>query len=462
MMFDISEDTPTRLVMTLGTRNYHWTKCILDKSTGRARFERRMLIFPRRPIEVPIADVVATDPIVFRADHSVTYYLLLKLRSGKTYWLAGDSGEASVSVAAKIRGFLGLPESDPAANPVPRATRWMMKAVTGLGIIAVGMFVVAQAIRFFMLPACDSSTAVTTATELLQRNSSAPVSLSEARTTATAKGEARCQALLTVASDSATVGYQIFWRSWSPTVQMTGVVGTDKLDPARIAAIAAAAKDFMARAKDAHETGNPPRQSDPSVNTLLTTIFGVSDLAGKTLASADIQSAVNWFGTGDAVGTVYVLAGTGFDDIDKLPSTDAMQQRMQANVVRFADEFGRYVDFQVGVLGAIGQAVSSFKNNSLESDWDNSDIKTKTSEVHSILAQTMGSTLISLAYEGLSDDWRMARLAALTAVAPIAEKSLTPEETHGVRDQALKLVDYVRNPKVQDELRKLANMVAKE
>jgi hypothetical protein len=238
-------------------------------------------------------------------------------------------------------------------------------------------------------------------------------------------------------------------------------VGTDKLDPARMAAIDAAAGNFMARARDSHMTGNPPRQADPAVKPLLDTIFATSDLDGKTLAGSEIDAAIRWFNAGDTAGSVYVLAGTGFDDTEKLPPDEATRKRTRDNVVQFADEFGRYVDFQIRILGAIADAAWSAMNNSAPEDWEKSDIKGKVDDVRASLAQAMASDLISITYEGLRDGWRMDRLAVLAAVAPTASGFLTPEQARGVRAQALEVVAYLHNAQVQDEVRRLADLVAK-
>jgi hypothetical protein len=460
-MFDVSENTPTRLVMTLGARSSLWSKYILDKTAGRARFERRLLIFPRRPIDVPLSEIVAADPIVFGSAESVTYYVVVKLKSGKAYWLAGDSLAASIAAAGHIRRFLGLPEPASSADTVPRSARWMAKAATALAVIAVAVIVLGQAGRFLWLPGCDAHDSVQKASELWTQVLSNTVSLSDAKTVATGKTETRCQAVVTLGAATATVGYRLFWDGWTAKIQTTGIVGTDKLDPARMSAIDAAAANFMARAQDSHKTGNPPRQADPAVKPLLDTIFGTSDLDGKTLAGSEIDAAIRWFNAGETAGSVYVLAGTGFDDTEKLPADETARKRTRDNVVQFADEFGRYVDFQIRILGAIADATWSAMNNSAPEDWEKSDIKGKVDDIRTSLAQAMGSDLISITYEGLNDGWRMNRLAVLAAVARTASGFLTPEQARGVREQALEVVAYLHNAQVQDEVRRLADLVAK-
>jgi hypothetical protein len=458
-MFEVNENTPTRLVMTLGGRYSLWSKYILDKSSGQARFERRLLIFPRAPVEVPLAEIAAADPIVYGTDDSPTHYVVVKLKSGKAYWLAGDSAAASVAAADHIRRFLGLPE--PSANPVPRSARWMAKAATGIAVVALVVTVMAQAGRFIWLPDCDSSNAVQTASELVSGAVAKPLRVHDARTIASAKDELRCQGVVTADGESTTLGYRVFWQGWTPAVRLTGRVGTDRLDPARMAAIVAAAENFMARAKDSHRTGNPPRQSDPAVKPLLDAIFTTADLDGKLLAGSDINDAIRRFNIGDGVGSVYVLAGTGVDDSEKLPDDEATKKRTRDNVVRFADEFARYLDFQIRVLAAVANAAMSFMDNAAPQEWEQSDVKGKMDDIRAALAQTMGSDLIAITYEGLSDRWRMDRLAALAAAAPTASRFLSPEQARALRDQALQVVGYLHNAQVQETVRSLADAVAK-
>jgi hypothetical protein len=461
---DISEDMPSRLVMTLRSRNYLWTRYVLDKTSGRARLERRWLIFPRRAVEIALGDIVAADPIVFGTESATNYYVLLKLTSGKRYWCAGESQETSIAAAARIRAFLGLAEPGPEANPVPRSTRLFAKAVTVLGTIAVVVTLAAQASRFFVLPACDSQAVLGPATDILKRNlgNESSVSLGDPRRVATLDHEIRCQAVLTIPGETQTVGYKVFWEGWTAKIQLTGVVGSYKLDPARLAAIDAAGQDFMRRAQGSHRTGNPPRQADAAVKPLLDTLFTTSDLVGKALAASEIKGAIRWFNAGDMAGSTYVLAGTGVDDTDKLPADEATQKQTRDNVVRFSDEFGRYLDFQIRVLAAIADASLSLMSNATPEEWDKSEVKPKLDELRAAMAQTMGSDLIATTYDGLTDQWRMDRVAVVAAAVPTATRFLTTEQARGLSEQALQVVAYLTNPQVQDEVRGIAAAVIKQ
>jgi hypothetical protein len=93
----IVENSPTRMVVKLGGRFANTATCTLDKTSGTARFERTVFMFPRKPIEVPLGDIAAIDilrqstrtqpgdPSSLTHD---TYYPRVHLLSGKTFHLS--------------------------------------------------------------------------------------------------------------------------------------------------------------------------------------------------------------------------------------------------------------------------------------------------------------------------------------------------------------------------------------
>jgi len=104
----IVEHTPQRLVVRLGAPFPHSATCVFDKTTGRARFERRLFFLPRRTIEVglgEIADfeVMEVGPPLNSFDPRVT------LASGKRFYLSpAATKEETRAVARAVRAFLGL------------------------------------------------------------------------------------------------------------------------------------------------------------------------------------------------------------------------------------------------------------------------------------------------------------------------------------------------------------------
>ena len=128
--------------------------------------------------------------------------------------------------------------------------------------------------------------------------------------------------------------------------------------------------------------------------------------------------------------------------------------RMRANVIAFADEFGRYADFQMIVLAAVANA--QMRMGGAQSD----ATQARAEEIRKLLAQAIKSNVIALVYEGHDDAWRVARLTAISRTAPIAARFLTRDEAADVRQLALRALDYFRNAAVRAKVRNVADLVA--
>jgi hypothetical protein len=105
----IMEHTPERLVVRLGGIFPHGSTCVLDKATGRARFERRLFFWPRKPIEVALGDISAFEIVETSTENESSYYPRVTLCSGKRFYLS-DAGnlETTREMARQVREFLGL------------------------------------------------------------------------------------------------------------------------------------------------------------------------------------------------------------------------------------------------------------------------------------------------------------------------------------------------------------------
>ena len=107
-MAGIVEHTPERLVVELGAFFPHNATCVFDKTTGRARFERRLFFFQRKTIDVALGDiadfeVMETGPPLNSFDPRVT------LASGTRFFLSpAFTREETRAVARAVRAFLGL------------------------------------------------------------------------------------------------------------------------------------------------------------------------------------------------------------------------------------------------------------------------------------------------------------------------------------------------------------------
>jgi hypothetical protein len=99
------ESTPTRLTLQTGG-----TTLVLDKEQGAASLHRKALLWERKPISVPLADIcrVAVTPAIDRSCGFATCYTLLVTRSGNHLELPPAGKPAADAAAQAIREFLGL------------------------------------------------------------------------------------------------------------------------------------------------------------------------------------------------------------------------------------------------------------------------------------------------------------------------------------------------------------------
>jgi hypothetical protein len=458
-MIEILKDTDQRLVMTLGPGARRRARFVLDKESAQAWLERKSLLPPRHS-QMALSEIATIEAAGHR--------LIVVQKSGVRHSFAGDATGVR-EAAAKINAFLGLAgteyisahprrSGDPEAaeqtsvalaktgSPLPRGRADTKKRLVQVGVSIFVLALVAIAAfkipDFFVLPACDAQRSRDTLHDLLQSKATGPITLSDFSTISSDKREYRCSAEIAVNGDRAKVGYRSYWDGWSAIVRVTGALGTARLDAARMHEIDEAYDAFMTRATDAYQSGEPPRQSEPIINTELTTIFDMLGLTQKTLAGADIDEAIRWFNSGDTVGAVYLLAGTGVNDIAQLPSDDATQKKLRENVVRFSDEFGRYLDFQVTLLAVIADAQASYAIGGPPDEVDSAAYKRKASDIKALLAQALKTDFISLVYDGLTNDWRLKRLDAIARITPIATRVLSRDELAAIRDQANLTLPY--------------------
>jgi hypothetical protein len=101
----IIESTPHRLVLGCGS-----TKLTLDKGTGKATLQRKLLFWHLKPTELPLTDFssVTLDKAVDRASGVEIFHAMLITRAGAAWaFPTDDKPDAEKSVAA-LRGFLAL------------------------------------------------------------------------------------------------------------------------------------------------------------------------------------------------------------------------------------------------------------------------------------------------------------------------------------------------------------------
>ena len=101
----IAERTPQRLTLKSGS-----TTLTLDKQTGQAVLQRKLLFWKLKPAEAPLSDItdVTVDAGVDRASGVDVCNTMLVMRTGAGWaFPAADKKDAEASVAA-IREFVGL------------------------------------------------------------------------------------------------------------------------------------------------------------------------------------------------------------------------------------------------------------------------------------------------------------------------------------------------------------------
>ena len=473
-MFLILKDTETRLVMTLGDRASRWTKYILDKEAGYAWFERGRRFLPPQTLTVRLTEIAAIEGRISRSFDSVVVTTTARAQ----LQLTGETGHTAEAVA-RMCTFIGLSEAaSPAARVVPtlstlgkRAGQIAAVLFTGLAVVWVvaqagglvanaaakaGDLVARGAERIqnrFLLPTCDAAESRDAIQELVRDRLGSSAVLADVAQRGQSGDERFCTGTARRGTQTASVSYRNYWDGWTPKVRLTGEIVTLKLDAARTAAIDEAVQTLLSASRNSHRTGEVPRQSDPAIDKALAVAFGASDLAAEPLAAVEIDKALAWLKAADRVGAVYLLAGTGYDDFVAVPQTAALQRRMRGNVVAFADEFGRYADFQMVLLAAVANAKM---RSGTAATGKTAAVQASGDDIREQLSQAIRSNLVALVYAGHNDGWRMARLTALGRTAPVAAKFLSKDEAKALRDLALKTVDYFKDITVRAKARDVA------
>jgi hypothetical protein len=105
-MTKITESTSNRMTLQSGS-----TKLTLDKDSGKAIMQRKMLFWALKPREVPLSEVsdIEIDSGVDRASGVEVCNTMLVTRGGTAWSLAADDKKDAEETAGAMRGFLGLP-----------------------------------------------------------------------------------------------------------------------------------------------------------------------------------------------------------------------------------------------------------------------------------------------------------------------------------------------------------------
>jgi hypothetical protein len=150
----------------------------------------------------------------------------------------------------------------------------------------------------------------------------------------------------------------------------------------------------------------------------------------------------DWLTAQVKVGSVYIFAGTGISDPAHLAIDATSQQKISQNTAKYAAEIGRYMDGELAVVGAMLTA-SGIDAATTGSGPDN---------IRQGLANTLFGMITTFPTEGITDDWRRDRLAALNALAPKAAKVLQPDQCRQLVQTAHSVGPTMRDSAVQSGL----------
>lgn len=235
-----------------------------------------------------------------------------------------------------------------------------------------------------------------------------------------------------------------------------------ELDRARVAAIDRAATTFLALAKDVYRTGQAPRQSDPAIKPLLDIVFDTAPLvANGPIPYAQMPLLNDWTTRSVAVGSVYVLAGTGIPDFDHLQSIDEDQeQRIERNTIAFASEIGRYFDAEMQIEHAMADSVLAEKAVRPES-FTSFEGRQRLETMRDGVKQTLTGVMTTFLTPGLDPAWSRARLAVLSRAAAAAARFLDGDDRIELRQVALEVAARLEHTELRTELLAVADLIWK-
>jgi hypothetical protein len=99
------EDTPRKLVLKEGS-----TTLTLDKDSGKATLQQKVLLWSKKPIEFGLADI---DDIAVKSDKdglsgALIHHSVLHRRSGEIIVLTTEEAKDASATVKKLREFVGL------------------------------------------------------------------------------------------------------------------------------------------------------------------------------------------------------------------------------------------------------------------------------------------------------------------------------------------------------------------
>jgi hypothetical protein len=233
------------------------------------------------------------------------------------------------------------------------------------------------------------------------------------------------------------------------------------VDRAKVAAAEQAANQIVRLARDSAKTGKPPRESTPEVKALLDKAFDTSATSATGVEFSDLPRINQWMAIGDRVGLIYMLAGTGTNNLMQAATNPKTAKLIPQNIATFEAEYGRFSDFQIALWGYALDAIAAKLATAPAAERENPKFKGGLNQIGGSIAQTIAGVITTFTTEGISDDWRRARLKALNEIAPNVAKAMPAPIRAKLQEITLNVSEKMQDPQVKESVKGLAETFVK-
>ncbi|HWV54830.1 hypothetical protein [Pseudorhodoplanes sp.] len=231
-----------------------------------------------------------------------------------------------------------------------------------------------------------------------------------------------------------------------------------EMDQKKLAAAQKAAADFVKLAGNSTKTGKPPRESDPAAKALLDVVLDTSAMTSPEFS--DIPRITQWLANADKVGLVYMMAGTGTSNLANARNPK-IGDRIGKNIAEFQNEYGRFVDFQLALSGFTLDAIRAKMASASDKERKDPKFQGGFMQVSSGIVQTVAGTISTFTAEGITDEWRRARMAQLNALAPKIAESLPKPMRDKLGEMTREIGGQLSDPQIRDSVASLADSIVK-
>jgi hypothetical protein len=99
------QEAPRKLTLKEGS-----TTLTLDKESGKATLQQKMLLWNKKPVEFALADIddIAVKSNVDGLSGAAIHHSVLHRRTGEVTVLTTEEAKAAADTVKKLRGFVGL------------------------------------------------------------------------------------------------------------------------------------------------------------------------------------------------------------------------------------------------------------------------------------------------------------------------------------------------------------------